>query len=259
MNNLLKLAIKAIIANNFSADVSGYWLTRLQSILSNTSNPAGVREYVTGKLAPKFNRYFRLDNLKKAHKGIEPFTLKELSGGAQSILQETIRKNVDKIVLSKESAELLTMNRFSSWILSGDDSQHLSKLEAHIKKPINNTDYENRRLLNDQGHKMIAAVNESIALDGGAIAMQWHQNYTHDPRVTHKRLNGKIYILKDSQPVRDGLLKSGDNPYLEDLGTMPALEVNCTCSGVYFYNLLALYRQYPSAFTKKGLEVVSGV
>lgn len=267
LTDAVREAVRSAIKRDFNASDLAILTMRLSAALSQwNGSTKSPRDIVERALTADFKKAVKAERLEKSHKGISHFTLTHLTPKARDLLHQSILKNVDLIVLSKQSAEALTLRRFSSWYVSADTSKRADSIAANILKPIYNTDYENRRLLNDQGHKLIAAVNNAIATDAGAIAMKWHQNWTANPRnkgtshqTNHKQFDNKVYVIRTNNPwVEKGVLHKGTREYLEDLGTMPAHEINCVCSGTYYYSLHALYRDYPEAFTAKGKAMIQG-
>lgn len=261
-DDVLRAAITDILTNGFNSEIQLMtWLMKIQSALQPFRvNLSSSRSLAAKELDKALKQAFSDSSIAQKHSGINKFTLERLRPNAQRMLEERIKANANLIILRRDIAINDTLSRFSSWAISGAKESVLESKKS-IKKPIAQADYIERRQLIDQGHKLNAAINESIAKDGGAIAMTWYQHWTanprekgHDAQSNHKQFNGKTYIIKDSWAVRDGLLTAGNLDYLEDIGTMPSQEINCVCTGVYIYSMTSLYRKRPDAFTQKALK-----
>ena len=279
LTDIVASAITDIAVNGYNSEVNiSRWLMQIQNALRNyTANLPTARSLVERSMTASFNQHFfdkkgnPTPKFLQLNRGIDAFTLQHLKPKAQSKLQERIVQNAQLIVLDRDAAVADTLKRFQGWTIGQVSAkQLLTKVQVKeqaklIIKPIGNapSTFIPRRRIIDQNMKMCASVNDLIADDGGALAMTWHQNWSANPRdkgtsekTNHKQFNGKTYIRRESWAVKEGLLKSGDLPYLEDLGTMPAHEVYCGCTGSYDYSLTALYRIRPDAFTQKGLAKI---
>lgn len=286
LNDVLIAAITDIAVNGFNSEVNiNRWLMRLQNALKNYSvNLPAARSLVEKSMTAAFNTHF-FDSkgnpsakFLERNKGLDAFTLQQLKPKAQRKLQERIAQNANLIVLDRESAIADTLKRFQGWTTGQTAAKQLltkTQIKEQAKlliKPVSDapTDFVPRRRIIDQNNKMIAAVNDVIAEDGGALAMTWHQNYSANPRnaenagkknkldphKNHAQFDGKTFIRRESWAVKEGLLKKGDLPFLEDLQTFPGQDVYCGCTASYDYSLTALYRIRPDAFTQKGLEKI---
>ena len=283
LNDILQSAIIDIAVNGFTSDVTvNRWLIRLQNALKNYSvNLPSARSLVEKSMTAEFNRQFfdakgkPTTKFLERNRGIESFTLQRLRPKAQAKLQERIAQNAALIVLNRDAAIADTLKRFQGWTIGQVSQQALTKTEIQeqakeILKPHSeapNTFIERRRII-DQNAKMVAAVNDVIAEDGGALSLTWHQNYSANPRNAenagkkhrldpdrnHEQFDGKTFIRRESWAVKEGLLKKGELPFLEDLNSFPGRPVYCGCTASYDYSLTALYRIRPDAFTQKGLE-----
>jgi hypothetical protein len=126
---------------------------------------------------------------------------------------------------------------------------------AKITKPANDMGYIQRRVANDQGHKLVAAISEAVAESQQAIGYEWHHHFSKNPRKDHEDLDGVILLYKSSWAAQQGLIKPlKGTDWAEDFDTRPALEVNCRCTASYIYTLRNLFRRNPDYLTKAGLE-----
>ncbi len=71
-------------------------------------------------------------------------------------------------------------------------------------------DFISRRVAIDQGHKLASNVKYLLAVQSGAIALRWHSNWRrpgYKYRQDHKERDEKIYLLRDSWALEQGLIK----------------------------------------------------
>jgi hypothetical protein len=126
---------------------------------------------------------------------------------------------------------------------------------AKVAKPATSFSYVQRRVANDQGHKLAAAVGEAVAESQQAIGYVWNHHFSKNPRKDHEDLDGVILLYKSSWAAQQGLIKPlKGTDWAEDFPTKPALEVNCRCTAAYIYTLRNLFRRNPDYLTRKGLE-----
>ncbi|MFM0261568.1 hypothetical protein [Paraburkholderia sediminicola] len=126
---------------------------------------------------------------------------------------------------------------------------------ANIAKPANDMDYIQRRVTNDQGHKLAADIGEAVAESQQAIGYEWNHHFSKGPRKDHEALNGTILLYKSSWAAQQGLIQPlPGTEWAEDLGTKPAREINCRCTAAYIYTLRNLFRRNPAYLTRAGLE-----
>jgi len=284
LESVLTAAITDIAVNGFNSEITiNRWLMRLQNALKNYSvNLPAARSLVEKSMTQAFERHFfdshgnPSGKFLERNKGIDAFTLQRLKPKARSKLQERIVQNASLIVLERDAAVADTLKRFQGWTTGQVAAKQLltkTQIKEQAKlliKPISDapTDFIPRRRAIDQNAKMVAAVNDVIADDGGALAMTWHQNWSANPRNAenagkkhrldpdrnHEQFDNKTFIRRESWAVKEGFLKKGDLPFLEDLQVMPGQNVYCGCTASYDYSLTALHRIRPDAFTQKGLE-----
>ena len=156
----------------------------------------------------------------------------------------------------REAAEASTASDETvlGWLRAGlgaEDTTKKRKQKAEITKPLRQLPYEHRRVLIDQGHKLVSSVNEVVATDGGAIAAEWHSNWRevgYDYRPDHKRRDGVVYLVRGSWAEKQGFVAKAGHLYTDEV-TRPAEEPFCRCRYRYIYNLRHLPKE---CLTKKG-------
>lgn len=256
-NEVLTDAVADISANGFdSAQRIQYWQQKLReaaerSMLSMTQMEQQLRE----AMAAIYKRMVDNGGAVKFHQGVARFMIDRLRPQLHADLQRRIMMSADLIKLNRQQAIDKTLQRFSGWASSvppgGTKTTDKVKQKQDIKKSLGQLPFEERRVIIDQGHKLTASINETIARGGAAIAIIWHSHFRqpgYDFRPDHKERDGHVYLLKGSWAQADGLIKPGPDGYYEDI-TSVAEEPFCRCWATYLYNL----RDLPAdMLTKKG-------
>ncbi|MCO4880246.1 hypothetical protein [Paraburkholderia caribensis] len=134
----------------------------------------------------------------------------------------------------------------------GQVQLELFSVAKRITEPSQKIQYEQRRVTNDQGHKLAANIGEAVAESQKAIGYVWNHHFSKNPRADHEDLDGRVFLYRDSWAAQQGLVKPPDGQWAEDLETKPALEINCRCTSSYIYTLPALFRKFPDCLTEKG-------
>ncbi len=107
----------------------------------------------------------------------------------------------------------------------------------------------------DQGHKFVSALNDIVAVEGGAIAGKWRSHWKqagYDYRPDHKERDEKYYAIRGNWALEKGLMNKGEG-YTDDI-TQPGQEIFCRCAYVYIYSLQKLPEDM---LTKKGKELLA--
>ena len=197
--------------------------------------------------------------LMKVHEGISRFTIAQVKPELRAELQRRILASANLITLNRDASIARTLQRFAGWASSvppgGTAVADRRAIKKTVRKGIAGLPLEERRCLTDQSMKLVAAVNDIIATDGGAIAGQWHHVAegppAYDSRPAHVARNGKFYVLRGSWAHKKGLIKSV-NGFTDDI-TLPAEEISCRCSYRFFYDLASLSRDMLTARGKESL------
>lgn len=257
-------AINDVSAHGFdSAERIAYWQQRIKMAAERQMMPPqDVAELLKGSLEATYKRLIDQYGVLKQHPGVSRFTVDKLRPQLRGELQRRIMASADLIKLNREQAMAKTLQRFSGWALSipagGSDVVDKRDEKAHVRKAITQLPYEARRVAIDQGHKLAASINETIARGSGAIAVEWHSRWKqpgYDFREDHKERDKLIYLLRNSWAYEQGLVKPGDAGFYEDV-TAVGEEISCRCSGQWFTSLRALPQDMITAKGKAEQERV---
>jgi hypothetical protein len=236
------------------------WLQRIEQAAKDSSTPPHVAfEAMNRTMHGIYSRMVDGGGYTQVHKGISRFTVDRLKPKLRAELDRRLMANANLIKLNRDQMIDQTRRRFMGWATSvpagGSRSVDKMGVKADLKKAFSTLPYEERRVLIDQGHKLASELNNIIAVDGGAIAGEWHSHwrqpgYNYDP--AHKRLDGKIFVVRANWAIEKGLMTKGDG-YIDD-NERPAERPFCRCQYRYIYNL----RDLPDALlTEKGRKALS--
>jgi hypothetical protein len=255
--------VKDILKKALEGKPSRLLFVELYSALEKAEPTINVRK----KLETIWIREIEEEHILKTNKGVTSFTLASIRPQLRDELDRRIMASASLIKLNKQRAVETTMQRFEGWMSSlpavpevrREQTDGLADEARKIVKPLRQLPFEERRVAIDQGHKLIANLNQIVAYDGGAIGAYWHSHWrelNYDYREDHKELDKEFFLIQDSQAIRDGLVKKGGHKYIEELEDQPGEEVYCRC---YFEYIYRLNRVPEECLTQKGKETIRAV
>jgi hypothetical protein len=229
------------------------WLFQIKlSAHQHLMSEREMQQKMEKALHTAFNRLVTKNGL--VSKDVSKYDVTKLSGKLRAELDRRIIASANLIKDDREQSIRMVLRRFEGWATSipagGTKIKPTPKEKANIKKGMSNIAFRQRRVIIDQTHKLIANINDIVAVDNGAIAARWHSHWrqmNYDYRKDHKERDEKIYAIRDSWAVKEGYINPV-NGYTDDI-TSPGEEVYCRCNYVYLYHL----RQVKDLLTKKGL------
>ena len=187
------------------------------------------------------------------------FTLEIVAPALRGELDRRIAASAELIKLNRQEAIDKTLRRFRGWATSipaGGSPAHTREETKLLRRGLKSLPFEERRLLVDQGHKLNAAISETVAVGGAAIAAVWHSHWrqaNYDYREAHKERDQVVYLLRGSWAAERGLVRPGDGGWLDDV-TRPGEEPFCRCYLTWLYNL----RQLPTdMLTSRGRDALA--
>lgn len=262
---IVRDAVKHFLTNGYSSreDLES-WQGRIrQAAEGETADDyaAMVTRRLTGSYDLEINRAAAL----KRHPGISRFTVNYLEPKLRAELDRRILASVDLITLNRQKAIDTTLSRFSGWASSipSADSIALRGIQGtmretatHIQKSAEQVEYEARRVMIDQNHKLIANIDNVIATSNNAIAAEWHSHWRrpgYNYRVDHKERDLLIYLIRGNWAQKQGYIKPGTAGYLDEI-TQPGEEVFCDCYVTYIYNLRSIPEEMLTQKGSKFLE-----
>ncbi|MDE2472692.1 MAG: hypothetical protein KGL35_29210 [Bradyrhizobium sp.] len=223
------------------------WLQRLRTVAWAQNQPqVDLDDQIARHLRKVFDRALKPRNLDRMQKGVHRFGVERIKPELRAELDRRIMASANLIKLNREQAIEKTLQRFSGWATSipagGSKTVDLREAKADIGKPVRGIPFEVRRVQIDQGHKLVSAVNDVIAIQTGAIAAIWRSHGRHDKgydaRPEHLARDGKVYAIRGNWAMQRGLMKKGLG-YTDEI-TRPAEEPFCRCWYEYLHNLREL-------------------
>jgi hypothetical protein len=238
-------AIDDLIEHGFtSAERVAYWEKRIKDAADRfLGSTAQVDELLRQMLASTYRKMIENGQIAKYHAGVARWTIDKVKPSLRAELDRRILASANLIKLNRQQAIAKTLQRFSGWSTSipagGTEVAKKREEKERIRKPLAQIKFEERRVVIDQGHKLIGALNNIVATDNGAIALRWRSNWrqpNYNYRIDHKERDQKIYGIRDSWAHREGLVKKPDAGWYDEI-TAVAVEPFCRCWGVYLYGL----------------------
>lgn len=229
------------------------WVRALSIAIERTGikNDADLKQSIRASLTPKLHN---ATSTALRGMGIGRFTKANLSPRLYNELDRRILASTSLIKLNRTTAINDTLQRFIGWSTSipigGGKVDDKVEIKQGIKKALAQLNYVERRVVIDQTSKLIANVNNIVAMDGGAIAGIWNSHWkqkNYNYRHNHAERDKKIYLIRDSWADKEGLVKPV-NGYTDEI-TSPAEEIYCQC---YYQYVFRLERLPKEMLTKKG-------
>jgi len=158
--------------------------------------------------------------------------------------------------LNRAEAIDKTMRRFQGWATSipagGSRAVDVKAEKDDIRKAIGQMDFIERRVVIDQSHKLIATLNDIVAVENGALAAEWHSPWRrqgYNARKDHKERDLKVFAIRGNWAIEKGLMKPGPDGYTDEIEA-PGQLVYCSCTYKYIFAL----RKLPvEMLTKSGM------
>jgi hypothetical protein len=244
----INAAISDIVEHGFDSQsrIDG-WIDKIEaSARATMGSEAAVQHALSQTLATVYKRAVESGKVFKLHPGISRFKIDQLKPRLRADLDRRIMTSANLIKMNRQQAVTKTLQRFSGWASSvpagGTGAEDKPEVRDDLKKALKSLPYEERRVAIDQGHKLLSAVNDVIAVDGGAIAARWHSHFRqpgYDARPDHAERDGRVYLIRGNWAQDKGLVKAGDAGYTDEI-TQPAQEIFCRCNYHYLYSLKSL-------------------
>ena len=211
-----------------------HWMRELELAAKQSMIPeSAMRQQMTAAFQGVYRRLVENGGIAQYHPGVGRFTLQQVMPKLRAELDRRIMASANLIKLNREAAIQKTLQRFSGWATSipAGGSKTTEKIEEKdkVRKSLAQLPFEERRVLIDQTHKLTTALNETMAVGGGAIAARWFSHYRqpgYDYREDHKERDGEVYAIRGNWALEKGLMKPGKAGYTDDI-TKPGEEVFC--------------------------------
>ncbi|EMF7247484.1 hypothetical protein V4F06_005334 [Klebsiella variicola] len=261
-------AVKFFLRNGYT---SRQELEQWQAIIRQAAESETDDDYmsmVSDRLRKTYDLQVSKARALERHKGLSRFTLNYMEPKLRSELDRRILASADLIKLNRTAAINKTVQRFSGWAtsipvqdyvgggLSPSSRSGVNYNCDHIQKSAQQVDYEARRVMIDQSHKLIANIDNIIATSNNAIAAEWHSHWRqagYDYREDHKERDKLVYLIRGNWAQKNGYVKAGPAGYLDEI-TQPGEEVFCRCYVTYIYNIRSIPEYMLTQKGRKFLE-----
>lgn len=263
-NQTLTAAVADISKNGFdSSERIAYWVEKIKRAALASLVPSHVmREKLIQSLRMLYHRAVERGGMLELHRGVGRFGPEQVAPQLRSVLERHILASANLIKLNRERAVQETVQRFSGWATSvpagGSKATDKRETKGDIRKSLSQLPFAERRVLIDQGQKFLANLDETLAVNSGAIAGIWRSRWrqpNYNYREDHKERDGKLFVIRDNWALQKGLMKLGGRQYQDEI-TKPAEEVFCKCRYEAVYALRDLP---PDMLTEKGREALKAV
>lgn len=257
----LKAAIADILKHGYdSQERLANWMQRLYMTAKQSLLPVSeVQSRLASALTTVYQRQVNSDRFIRRHEGLSRFTIEMLKPRLKHELDRRILASADLIKLNREASIQRTLHRFAGWATSiqagGTRSELKAPLDKKLRRSFSSLPFEERRVIIDQGHKLVSAINSIVAEDGGAIAAVWHSHWRetgYDFRPRHKQFDQRVFAIRDCWAMKDGLMKLNGHFYVDQV-EKPAELPFCRCYFSYKYQLADLPRDMLTAKGKEAL------
>lgn len=230
-----------------------YWAQQLKEAAERSMKSiAEVEVMVRDAMGRIFQKQVVNGAVLRVNPGVSKFTLEMIKPALHQELSNRIAASIDLIKLNRTKAIEEQTQRFKGWATSvptgGTPTTGSRKLDkpaqkADLRKSLKQLPFVERRVLIDQGQKLFAAIDTTVAVNGGAIAGEWQAHGAHqrgyDGRPAHTARDGKIFLVRDSWAHEAGLVKPNSNGYTDEV-EQPAEFIFCRCRWVHKFSLRSL-------------------
>jgi hypothetical protein len=229
------------------------WTAALRAAAERSMvSPIALEQMLRDGLAAIYKRMVDEGDIVRFNPGVGRFTVEQVKPKLRAELERRILASADLIKLNRKQSIDDTVRRFQGWATSvpqgGSDVTRKRDTKDSVRKSLAALPFEERRVLIDQGHKLVSSLNDILATDGGAIAARWRHHYVTYPRPEHVKRDGAVFLIRGSWAQRRGFVKAGPAGYTDQV-EKPGEFVFCRCTYTYLYHL----RELPQdMLTKKG-------
>jgi hypothetical protein len=247
-SDVLRAAINDVVDHGFDkAERMEKWLEALRrAAVDSLPSESQMEQWLRDGLVARYKKLVDGGEIARINPGISTFTLRNLTPKMKDELTKRIMASAQLIKLNRKKSIDATLQRFAGWMSSvpagGTEQAKKRETKAEVGKALSSLPYDDRRVLIDQGHKLVNSINEVVAVNGGAIAGEWFSHYLqpgYDFRESHAERAGKVYLIRDSWADQKGFVKPGPDGYTDQI-TKPGEEIFCRCSYRYIYSISSL-------------------
>jgi hypothetical protein len=262
-NEIVAEAVEDVAEHGFDEARLERWQEKIRKAAERAlPSEKDMDKMLRESLVATYKRLIENGDIARTHQGVSIFTYKKLKPQLKAELDKRIMASTRLIKLNRKAAVDRTLARFVGWTSSvpkaGTDTVNKKDQRDDLKKAMQRLPYVERRLLIDQGHKLVASLDQVIANDAGAIAVIWHSRWrqkNYDYREDHKERDLKCWAIRGNWASEKGLMKAGPNGYYDTI-TQVAEEIFCRCFLTFVYSISDLPEDMLTAKGKAALAEV---
>jgi len=233
------------------------WVSRIRvAALKQLKTPEETERELKRVLGDRYKHLVTKGQVLNSMPEVSRFTLAKIKPKLRKELDRRIMASANLISLNRQEAVSSTLRRFQGWATSinpgGSRAVDVKAEKDDIRKSIAKMPFVERRVIIDQSAKLVAAIRDITAVEGGAIALVWHSPWRrpgYDFRPDHKARDEKVYAIRGTWAIEEGYMKPGPNGYYDTV-TSVGEEPFCSCHAQYLFTLSKLP---PDMLTQKGM------
>ena len=223
------------------------WVSTLRrSALLSLQSPEKTEREIAAALRSRYTEKVTRGGLLRQMPAVKGYTLEKVKPKLRRELDRRIAASANLIKLNRDEAVSTTLRRFQGWATSipagGSNVVDVKDEKANVRKALTNLSFQERRVVIDQTHKLVDAITDIVAVEGGAIAAEWHSPWRrqgYSARLDHKERDEKVFAVRGCWALEKGLMKRGPNGYTDEI-ERPGEFVFCSCSYSYIFYLPSL-------------------
>lgn len=219
-----------------------------------------VERMVRDGMAAIFRRQVENGGVLRLNPGVKAYTIERVRPELHAELSRRIAASIDLIKLDREQSIQKMEQRFRGWSTSvpagGSDTVERREEKTRVRKSLASLPYHERFVIGDQGHKLVAAINSTVAVNGGAIGAIWNSHKFergYNGRPAHNARDDKFFLVKGSWADLAGYVKPDKYEYTDNV-EQPAFLPHCRCFWRFQYSLRSIP---PECLTEKGKEALA--
>jgi hypothetical protein len=180
----------------------------------------------------------------------------ELLPGLRALLDEHVTSYAEQAEMFFAKQKLgfdQELTAFLAGIPAGGTKTALVRSHVNpLKRTLNDLvqwDADMHRL---QSMSVVSEVDDFLRPSGGdALAMSWHYAPSSCLVPSHKALDGRVYVVRDTWAIKKGLVHAGPNGFTDETRKFRR-EIGCMCSSTWLFYALSLPEE---VLTPEGIEM----
>lgn len=237
-----------------------------------------VNKEVRSKLKNEYNQFIKKGIFQIAS-GIQKYKIEDLKPDFKKELERRINVSLSYITTQDQNTIEEIKNRLMNFASIPHNNKNLEELEydfwndvipVNAKKNYKTNKWQNM-IIRDQQHKLVSNMTYITAMKNNAIGFIWknrkdirvvgnpsglYPNGANKMHNDHWKREGKLYLFRDSEALKKGLIKkTKDVQYADEIEDgLPGIPINCRCTMRLIFRLYEIPAEYKNIITKKGRE-----